>query len=118
MNREEMENRKIELQEVEIPQKEAELENLNLDPEDYKRQYEDALDEANTVKIGGLTYSPSQVLKEVDPTAYREGLLDYIDSIDIEETNEYKEIQDEIDELQEELDDLEYRLDFLEEDDE
>ena len=31
------------------------------------------------VRIGGLSYLPSRVLREVDPTAYRCLLMDYID---------------------------------------
>lgn len=34
------------------------------------------------VKVCGFTYEVDQVLKAVDPTAYRCGLLDYIDSLE------------------------------------
>ena len=41
--------------------------------------YDEMLDECNdTVRIGTLEYTPSQVLKEVDPIAYREGFLEYV----------------------------------------
>ena len=41
--------------------------------------YDEMLDECNEmVRIGILEYTPSQVLKEVDPIAYREGFLEYV----------------------------------------
>lgn len=40
--------------------------------------YDEMLDETNQeIKIGSLTYSPSQVLKAVDPIAYDIGLSEY-----------------------------------------
>ena len=44
--------------------------------------YDEMLDETNQeIKIGSLTYSPSQVLKAVDPIAYDIGFSEYIDFI-------------------------------------
>ncbi len=43
--------------------------------------YEEALDAGEDVKIGTLSYLPSQVLKAVDSIAYRVGLSDYADSL-------------------------------------
>ena len=44
--------------------------------------YDEMLDETNpVVVIGGLTYLPSQVLREVDPIAYRVGFADYLDYV-------------------------------------
>lgn len=44
--------------------------------------YDDMLDECyDEVKIGGLCYSPSYVLKNVDEIAYRCGVNDYADSL-------------------------------------
>lgn len=43
--------------------------------------YDDFLDEVcDEIKIGNLSYSPSQVLKAVDPTAYEIGFDEYLDS--------------------------------------
>ena len=44
---------------------------------DIEEQYDELLDEQGDIKIGLLTYSPSDVLKAVDPIAYRVGLADY-----------------------------------------
>lgn len=44
--------------------------------------FDEFLDEAyGTVKIAGFEYATSRALKEIDPTAYRCGTADYIDSI-------------------------------------
>lgn len=48
--------------------------------------YDEMLDACHeAVKIGNLTYSPAQVLKEVDPIAYRCGFADFLDEIGIED---------------------------------
>ena len=44
--------------------------------------YEEALNEAyEPYRIGQVEYEPATVLKRVDPVVYREGLLDYADSL-------------------------------------
>jgi hypothetical protein len=46
-------------------------------------QYDECLDECSEgdgVKICGMTYAVSQVLQAVDPTAYRCGFVDWLDS--------------------------------------
>ena len=44
-----------------------------------EEMYDEMLDECNDmVRIGTLEYTPSYVLKEVDPIAYREGFLEYV----------------------------------------
>lgn len=49
---------------------------------DGNEMYDELLDECyEPFKIGDLEYSPSQVLKDVDPTAYRIGKQDYLDSL-------------------------------------
>jgi hypothetical protein len=47
--------------------------------------FNDALDECNSdITIGTLTYDPSQVLKAVDPVAYRIGLSEHADYLERE----------------------------------
>jgi hypothetical protein len=49
--------------------------------------YDEALDDAyDEVSIGYGTYSPSKVLKECDPIAYRTGFSDYADFLASEGT--------------------------------
>jgi len=58
---------------------EDELEEIS----DYElhQMYDDMLDEIYPeCKIGGMNYSTSRALKEVDPTAYRVGFVDWLDS--------------------------------------
>ena len=50
-------------------------------PEDVEESYHEALDEGGPVTIGGLEFWPSRILKELDPIAYRCGLIDYTDSL-------------------------------------
>ena len=79
---------------------ESQQSKIELDPDNYEDQFDDMLDESiQEIEIGCLTYSPSHVLKNVDPVAYRCGLVDYIDSFDVEDSAEYKELQEEIDQL-------------------
>lgn len=52
--------------------------------EAYAR-YDEMLDECcDEVRIGSLTYSPSWVLKMVDPIAYRCGFHDWLDAEELE----------------------------------
>lgn len=86
-----------------IAEKEKEIKNWEPDQDDYVEQYEEMIDAQGDVVIGSLRYSPSYVLKEIDPTAYRCGLNDYIDSLDLEP----EELKEELEELENELSELE-----------
>ena len=108
----EHEIRKIQSQ---IADKEKQQEQIELDPDDVADQFDESLDESiQEIEIGCLTYSPSHVLKKMDPTAYRCGLIDFIDSLDVEDSEQYKELQDEIDQLQSDIEDLENEIEDLE----
>lgn len=98
--------------------KQKELDSFELDPEDYTEQYDSDLDELNEINIGSLTYSASYVLKNIDETAYRCGLNDYVDSLDKEEQKEYKELESELEQIEEELDDAQAEFEALENDNE
>ena len=53
--------------------------------------YNDFLDEVNPeIVINGMTYSPSYVLREVDPIAYNVGLTDYQDMLEYQEDQQIK----------------------------
>lgn len=43
--------------------------------------YDDSLNEMGDIEIGCLSYSPSEVLKRVDPIAYNCGYDDWLDGI-------------------------------------
>jgi hypothetical protein len=50
---------------------------------EIEERFDEMLDETNElIKIGTLTYLPSQVLKNVDPIAYRIGLSEFEDYLE------------------------------------
>lgn len=50
-----------------------------------KRLFNEMLDASNReIKIGTLRYDPSYVLRACDATAYYQGVLDFLDSEDLE----------------------------------
>jgi predicted nucleic acid-binding Zn-ribbon protein len=107
-----MKEHAIRKMQAQIADKEKQQSNIEIDPDDFADQFDDSLDESiPEIEIGCLTYSPSHVLKNVDPTAYRCGLLDYVDSTySIEDLDEYKALQEEIDQLQSDIEDLENQI--------
>jgi hypothetical protein len=56
------------------------MEYIKIDEDEAQALYRDALDEQGDIKIGSLSYSVSQVLKAVDPIAYRVGFSDFCDA--------------------------------------
>ena len=92
----------------------AQIDSFELDPEDYAEQYDEMLDEVHGDFLG---MNASYILKEMDPTAYRCGLLDYLDGLDqddekmknddcVELIEELEEIESEIEELEDEMSEL------------
>ena len=111
----EMKEHEIRKMQAQIADKEKQQSNIEIDPDDYEDQFDDMLDESTQeIEIGCLTYSPSHVLKNVDPTAYRCSLNDFVDSLDVEDSDEYKELQEEIDQLKSDIEDLESEIEDLE----
>jgi len=88
------------------------LDRFELDVDDYESEYNETLDEAGPVTIGRLTYDASYVLQKVDPVAWRCGLVDYVDGLEVEDSEEYQAIEEKIEELEEEIEGL---LDSIEE---
>lgn len=75
---------------------------------DWQERYNEMLDEVyGDVTICGYTYDSSYALKEVDPIAYQCGKNDWLDSLDNDEFDEYKELVSKLEELESELYDLE-----------
>lgn len=68
------------------------------------------------VNIGSLTFSPSDVMKQLDPVAYRCGKADFESNYDLDDCEEYTELQDELESLEDQLFDLESELDELNDD--
>ena len=111
----EMKEHEIRKMQSQIADKEKQQEQIELDPYDYEDQFDESLDDSiPEIEIGCLTYSPSHVLKNIDPTAYRCSLNDFIDSLDVEDSDEYKALQEEIDQLKSDIEDLENEIEDLE----
>lgn len=112
--REELEN-DIDTCRCEIANKRQELEDFEPNEHEAEEAYEVMLDECyEPFRIGQMEYRPSYVLKEVDPVAYRCGLIDYIDGIELRDWPEYCELEDELKGLEDELEELEDELESLE----
>jgi len=52
--------------------------------EEALEMYEQMLDESGPVIVGGIEFSPSAILKEMDPIAYDTNFNDYMDACDID----------------------------------
>ena len=80
--------------------------NYNLQAYDeceVRNMFRDMLDDIHeTVKIGSLEYAPSYVLEEVDPIAFNQGWLEYVDAEEMDEYGEYytrkEDLQEKIEE--------------------
>jgi hypothetical protein len=55
--------------------------------------YEQMLDESGPVVVGGIEFSPSAILKEMDPIAYDVGFNDYMNACDID-TDDFLDDED------------------------
>ena len=91
------------------------VDNFEIDPYNYEDQFCEMLDEQGDIEIGTLSFSPSDVLREMDPIAYRTGLLDYVDGLDIEDDEEFAELKGNLEELESDRDSTEELIAELEE---
>ena len=84
-----------------------ELEYFEIDQDKHEEEYKELIDSNGPVVICGVKYCASRILGEIDPIAYRCGLNDYVDSLDVTEDEEYKKLESELEELESELEELE-----------
>jgi len=77
--------------------------------DDILEMVDDMLDMDGPVMIGSLEFSKSQILKRLDPVAYREVCIDYVNSHieDLQYDLERSDDEDEIVWLKEQIEDLE-----------
>lgn len=95
--------------------KEAEVAVRNFEYNPSDEDYDNWLDELyGTVNVGGYEYTTSHILAEVDPVAYRVGRTDFIGSVDIEDLDEYKDLEREVEELQTEIESIQEQIKELE----
>lgn len=114
MNKIELE-KAIEIKKAEIAAKEKEIDNFELDNDDYEESYKESLDSEGPVNVAGMQFDASRIIEELDPTAYRCGLVDYVDGLEKDDDPKYKELEEELETLEDELADLEVELEDLEE---
>ena len=63
--------------------KPAALKEYDLDNSDDKAMYDEMLNEVSgEIKVGCLTFDASRIVEKLDPTAYRCGFDDYVDSLE------------------------------------
>jgi predicted ribosome quality control (RQC) complex YloA/Tae2 family protein len=91
----------------------------NLTPLDTEDMYRSMLEECyGDIEVAGLTFSAARIVEELDPTAFRCGMVDYIDSLSLIEIHgdyyEQDAVETErdslVDDLESELSDLEDEL--------
>ena len=104
----------VELRE-EISELESDRDDIEIDPDTVEDQYIDMLNSEGPVTVCGMEFDPARILQELDPTAYNCGLGDYVSGLDVEETEEYKELTEQIDNLEDKITDLESEQEELEE---
>jgi predicted nucleic acid-binding Zn-ribbon protein len=110
---EELLERKKEL-EAQIEELQGKMKGFELNPDDYEDSYREAIDLAGDLELCGMTYNRSYALMRLDPTAYRCGLLDFVDSMEKEEDPQYKEMEEGMEELESELSDIEEEIENFE----
>lgn len=69
-----------------IKELQEKIDSYEYDPYNFEEDYREFLNEGGKVIIAGITFYPSDIL-EMDPIAYKEGLLNYADAV-------YEESQD------------------------
>lgn len=93
-----------------IENKQKEVDNFEIDQDDFINQYEEMIDECEGEFMG---MNASYILRECDPIAYRCGLNDYCDNIVLDGVKEYKDLLEALEELEDEKESLESALDDL-----
>ena len=93
--------------ETRIGEIKKELECFEINQDKHEESYRECIDEQGPVVVAGMRFTASRILEELDPIAYRCGLADYVDSLDVADDEEYKELENELADLESELADLE-----------
>ena len=93
---------KKELENIEEILEEAieERDSFELDESEYEDVYIEMLDEQGDIYIGNISFSPSDILSKLDPIAYSIGLTDFVDSMDVTESEGYKDLQERVEEAE------------------
>jgi hypothetical protein len=110
--------KEIDRLEEEIKLKKEDIENFEIDPDEYRLMFDYYIDEeiyeGKPITIMGIQFLPSTILKELDPTAYDVQLNDFISGVDAQDDKRYIQLNEELDELELELEDYERDLEEIE----
>ena len=86
----------------------SELEHFEIDPDKHVDAYRDLIDKLDgEVTVAGMKFCASRILEELDPIAFRCGLTDYVDTLEMTEDEDYRALEDELSDLEDELSYLE-----------
>lgn len=96
----------------ELKAKQVEMENYEVSrsEDDYEAYINEVCEE---VEVCGYTYEAGYALKNLDPTAFRCGMVDWIDSLDKEDEEDYQELQEQAEELENIIEYLIEKIDAL-----
>ena len=90
----------------------------NIDPEEFSDHFDEFVKscEGDEIRVMGVNFNPAEVLKELDPIAYHQALMEYVENhLDKENTEQYQVYQTKIDQLEDEIEDIDERIKSLEE---
>ena len=94
---------------------ETQIDNFEIDEDDYEDQYIEMIDSEGAVMVAGMAFTASRILQELDPIAYSCGLSDYVGCIDPEKVEGYKELVEDFESLETQIITLEEEIEELEE---
>ena len=81
-----------------------EIKHFELDPNDYEEDFDGFINQTqDTVEVLSARFDPAYVLKECDPIAYHQNLLEYVNGIPLQDVPEYQEKCSEICSLEDDL---------------
>lgn len=107
MDNEELEELQSELEDLqsELTELQSELnEEDGFDRDNYYTSFDEALDDgADEISIVGITFEPSEILKECDPTAYSCYFNDYVSTYEDEHNEKISDMEQVISDKKEEI---------------
>ena len=102
---------------IESLNKEIKIKQHEIDSFEYEvseSDFDEFLDDVEeSVTIYGITFYPSDILKNCDPIAYRCAKSDYESDFDLDDVEEYQDLKQELEELENQLEDCESELEEL-----
>ena len=92
---------------------EREISRFEVNPQNYVNQFNDFLDEQSKIEILGYPFSPSRVLRLVEPLTYGVELQKFADSIPKENDREYQNLLSQRHNLKTKIEIIEDQIEIL-----